>query len=115
VVNGILFGLPHMLNPEVLNHPENALLMFFNYSLTGAALALYTLRDNRLELALGAHAANNLFSALFVNYTDSPLTTPALFTNPAIDAPLGFVSLVIITTVFYLVIFRLPLFSPAPD
>lgn len=105
IVNGILFGLPHMLNPEVLNHPDSAGLMFLNYFLTGAALALYTLRDNRLELALGAHAANNMFGALFVNYTDSPLTTPALFTNPTLDAPFGLVALVIISIAFYGIIF----------
>lgn len=111
IANGIFFGLPHMLNPEVLNHPESTLLLFLNYFLTGAALALYTLRDNRLELAIGAHAANNMFSALLVNYTDSPLTTPALFTNPVIDAALGLVSLLVITTVFYFATFRLPMVS----
>ncbi len=106
LVNGVFFGLPHMVNPEVLNHPDSAFLLFLNYFLTGAAFALYTLRDNRLELALGAHAANNLFSALFVNYTDSPLTTPALFTNPALDVVFGLVALLVITTIFYLLVFR---------
>lgn len=113
--NGIFFGLPHMLNPEVLSHPESTLLLFLSYFLTGAALAFYTLCDNRLELALGAHAANNLFSALFVNYTDSPLTTPALFTNPTIDAAFGLVSLFIIAIVFYFAAFRLSLFSRRQD
>lgn len=112
-VNGILFGLPHMLNPEVLNNPGSSLLLLLNYGLTGAALALLTLRDNRLELALGAHAANNLFAALVVNYSNSALTTPAVFTNPVLDAPFGLVSLVSIAALAYLVFFHV-LRAPAP-
>lgn len=106
IVNGILFALPHMLNPEVLANPNSTLLLFMNYFLTGAALAVYTLRDNRLELALGAHASNNLFAALFVNYQDSALTTPAFFTNPVLDATFGTISLIMIAVAFYLIVFR---------
>lgn len=106
LVNGILFALPHMLNPEVVSHPTDTLLLFLNYFLTGAMFALYTLRDNRLELTLGAHAANNLFAALVVNYSDSALTTPAIFTDPVLDAPFGLIAFIIISIVFYLVVFR---------
>lgn len=106
VLNGILFALPHMLNPEVLANPDSTLLLFLNYFTTGAALALFTLRDNRLELALGAHASNNLFAALIVNYTDSALTVPAIFTNPVIDAGFGLVSLIIVSISFYFIVFR---------
>lgn len=106
IISGILFGLPHMLNPEVLNNPDSALLLFFNYAVIGAAFALYTLKDNRLELALGAHTANNLFAAVFVNYTDSPLTTPAVFTNPTLDAAFGLVTVIVSAIVFYFIVFR---------
>lgn len=106
VVNGILFGLPHMLNPEVTSNPGSSLLLFLNYFLTGAVLAFYTLRDNRLELALGAHASNNLFAALAVNYTDSALTTPAIFTNSTLDATFGLIALAVISIAFYFIVFR---------
>jgi membrane protease YdiL (CAAX protease family) len=107
VINGILFALPHMLNPEVTNNPSSGLLLFINYGLTGAALAYYTLRDEGLELALGAHAANNLFAALVVNYKDSALPTPAIFTNPILDAPFSSVTLVLTVVLFYVIVFRL--------
>lgn len=107
VLNGLLFALPHMLNPEVLANPDSTLLLFLNYFVTGSALALFTLRDNRLELALGAHASNNLFAGLIVNYADSALTIPAIFTNPVIDATFGLVSLLLITVAFYLIVFRI--------
>ena len=106
IINGIIFGLPHMLNPEVLSNPESAFTMFLNYFVTGAALAFYTLRDQRLELALGAHAANNMFSALFVNYANSALPTPAIMTNPTLDANFGLVALILISIVFYFIAFR---------
>jgi membrane protease YdiL (CAAX protease family) len=106
VVNGVLFALPHMFNPEVTRNPESGLLLFFSYATTGAALALFTLRDNRLELALGAHAANNLFAALIVNYADSALQTPAVFTNPTLDAAYAQISLIVIVVAFYFIVFR---------
>lgn len=106
IANGILFALPHMLNPEVQANPGSTLVLFANYFLTGAVFTLYTLRDNRLELVLGAHAANNLFAALVVNYSDSALTTPALLTNPVLDAPFGLAALALISISFYFVVFR---------
>ena len=105
VVNGILFGLPHMLNPEVVSHPDSTLLLFLGYFGTGAILALFTLRDNRLELALGAHAANNLFAALVVNYADSALTTPSIITDTTLDAVFGLVTVVLSAAVFYFIVF----------
>ncbi len=105
LVNGILFALPHMLNPEVTANPGSALLFFFIYAITGAAFALFTLRDNGLELALGAHAANNLFG-LVINYQDSALTIPSLITTPTLDAPFGLVALIVICIAFYFIVFR---------
>jgi membrane protease YdiL (CAAX protease family) len=107
IINGILFGLPHMLNPEVVENPGSTLILFLNYLLIGAIFAYYTLRDRRLELVLGAHAANNLYSALLVNYTDSALPTPAIFTNTVLDANLGLVGTIIVSVAFYLIVFRL--------
>ena len=82
-ISGLLFGLPHLLNPEAsVNYP----LLFLYYFTFGFSLAYITLRDGRLELALGAHAANNLFSVIFANYTLTVLPTPSLFTITVLDA-----------------------------
>lgn len=106
VVNGILFALPHMLNPEVLNNPNATAILFANYMIIGAAFALYTLRDQRLELAIGAHMANNLFAALVVTYADSALPTPAIIRNPVLDPYLGLVTTALACVAFYLIVFR---------
>ncbi len=83
VISGLLFGLPHLLNPEAsVNYP----LLGFYYFAFGFSLAFITLRDGRLELALGAHAANNLFSVIIANYTITVLPSPSLFTIKVLDA-----------------------------
>jgi len=72
-ISGLLFGLPHLLNPEAsVNYP----LLGLYYFAFGFSLAFITLRDGRLELALGAHAANNLFSVIIANYTITVLPSP---------------------------------------
>jgi membrane protease YdiL (CAAX protease family) len=81
-ISGLLFGLPHLLNPEAsVNYP----LLLLYYFAFGFSLAYITLRDGRLELALGAHAANNLFSVIFANYTVTVLPSPSLFTVTVLD------------------------------
>jgi uncharacterized protein len=81
-ISGILFMAPHFLNPEAgVNFP----LMGLFYFSMGAFLAFITLRDGRLELALGVHAANNLFSFIVVNSTTTVLSSPSLFTSQVLD------------------------------
>jgi membrane protease YdiL (CAAX protease family) len=82
-ISGSLFMLPHLLNPEAAT---NYGLMALYYFSMGVFLAYLTLRDGRLELALGIHAANNLFSALVANYPNSVMPSPSLFTVGVLDA-----------------------------
>ena len=72
----------------------------------GFFLTLITLRDNGIELALGMHAANNLFAALFANYTVTALPSPSLFTVQTLDPVYSLISLIVGTIVFYLIFFR---------
>jgi membrane protease YdiL (CAAX protease family) len=99
-LSGLLFMVPHLLNPEA---KLNYLLMGFYYFFIGGVMAYITLRDGGLELALGLHAANNLFSALVANYTVTVLPTPSLFTVNLLDvkysvaaAVLGLIGFVLI-------------------
>ena len=76
----------------------------------GAFFAFITLKDNGLELALGVHAANNLFIDLLFDYETNWIATPALFTVS--DPEPGFtvyniLSFLIMAAVFYLLAFRL--------
>jgi membrane protease YdiL (CAAX protease family) len=100
-ISGFLFMLPHLLNPEAsISYP----LMGLYYFSMGAFLAYITLRDGQLELALGVHAANNLFSVLIANYTNSVLPSPSLFTVNVLDAvysvPAALVAMAIFVLLF---------------
>lgn len=63
VITSIVFGLMHYANPEV--EKLGPIIMIY-YIGTGLFLGIITLMDEGLELALGFHAANNLFTALLV-------------------------------------------------
>jgi len=97
-ISGLLFGAPHLINPEAAS---NYLLMGLFYFAMGAFLAYLTLRDGRLELALGVHAANNLFSVLIANTKISALPSPSIFManvlDPVFSVPAGLIGLAILT------------------
>lgn len=111
VINGLLFMLPHLPNPEVANGP---LLLALYYFAIGGFLAVMTLRDNGLELALGAHAANNMYAAIFANYTDSVLPTEAIFTVTELNPLFGLIGFVLIAALFSLILLRRPA-KPRPE
>ncbi len=110
-LNGVLFFLPHTLNPEMT---VNFLLIGLGYFAMGFFFALITLQDNGLELALGMHAGNNLFAAFFANYTITALPSPALFTIRTLDPVYSLISVVVGMFVFYVIFFVL-LVPKSPD
>ena len=104
VTSSVIFTVPHLLNPEV--HRYGMLIMAANYFAIGMLLATITLRDGRLELAIGLHAVNNVFLALVANYEGSALTTESIFTATELDPVYSLVTLVIGTLVFHRWVFR---------
>lgn len=71
------FGLMHYMNPEVQEFGVGWAMSY--YIGVGLFLGFITLLDDGLELALGIHAATNIYSALFVTFDSSALQTPAVF------------------------------------
>ncbi len=63
IMTSVVFGLMHYANPEV---EKLGMIIMVYYIGTGFFLGIMTLMDEGLELALGFHAANNLFTALLV-------------------------------------------------
>jgi membrane protease YdiL (CAAX protease family) len=102
--SGLLFALPHFFNPEVA---VNFWVVMGFYFVFGAGMMWFTLRDNGLELALGVHAGNNLFTALLANFEGSALQTPAIFQASGFDPWYGLVSTLAALIVFYLIVFGL--------
>ena len=84
LLSSIVFGLVHLANPEV--EKLGNLIMIY-YIGTGLFLGVITLMDEGLELALGFHAANNVFTALLVTADWTAFQTDSIFkdvSEPAI-------------------------------
>lgn len=77
LVVALLFGALHGFNPEVKAH--GMWLMLPQYIGLGFLLGWVTLKTGGLEMAVGIHSMNNIFSALVVTNPDFALQTPALY------------------------------------
>lgn len=77
VITSVLFGLMHGANPEVSQFGYWTMMSY--YIGTGFFLGILTLMDDSLELALGIHAANNIYGALMATFDASALQTAAIF------------------------------------
>lgn len=93
VITGVLFGLLHIANPEVMEFGFG--LAMSQYIFFGILFGFITVMDNGLELAWGAHAANNFFLSLFVTHEASALQTPAMFRATVIDPTMDLISLLV--------------------
>ena len=102
VLSALIFTLPHLMNPEV---QHGALLLAASYFTIGLLLSVVTLRDGRLELAIGLHAANNLMLALVANYEGSVLASDSIFTAREFDPVYSFISLAAGAALFYWLFF----------
>jgi len=98
LATSILFGLMHGLNPEVVQY--GFLTMMPQYIFFGLVFAVLTMFDDGIELAIGAHAANNIFLSVLVTHDDMALQTPALYEQIQIYPWKEFGGLVIQSLVF---------------
>jgi membrane protease YdiL (CAAX protease family) len=80
VINGVLFTLPHLSNPEA---EQYFVLAILNWFLFGAGWTLITLRSGSLDYALGMHAANNLLLTVLFGYEGGGLPTISLLITSA--------------------------------
>lgn len=77
ISSSLCFAIAHMMNPEVAAYGWG--VMFAYYFTFGLTLALVTVMDNGLEIALGMHAIHNIISALTITYEDAVIETDAIW------------------------------------
>jgi membrane protease YdiL (CAAX protease family) len=104
VASGALFMLPHLANPGM---DAGFLLVALYHFGFGAFLAWVSLRDGTLELAIGAHAANNLFGAIVLGFEGSALNTPSLFYTDRFVPAYSLIQFLAAAAIFYVVVFVL--------
>lgn len=100
VLTSLIFGGLHIFNPEVKEF--GIALALPQYFILGLILGISVLMDDGLELALGVHAINNVFLAMFFTFDASALQTPALFKIKNIDPLADLITLVIASILFIL-------------
>ena len=102
LMTSFIFGGMHFFNPEV---DKLGTLVMVYYIGTGLFLGIITLMDDGMELALGFHAANNLFGALLVSADWTVLQTHSLFKDVS-EPGVGFVDIVLpVFVIFPIIIF----------
>jgi len=102
LISGLMFGAIHIGNPEIAKIGYHIIVY---YMLVGVFLALISLFDNGIELALGYHAANNVFAALMVTNNWQAFQTNAVFmdiSDPGMGLDTIFGILFILPLVFFI-------------
>lgn len=86
ILTSFFFMLMHSSNPEAAAGYESGwfdyLMTMGSYFAFGLMLCIIVYFEGGLEAAIGVHAANNIFAAVFVNYEQSVLPTPSVFLAP---------------------------------
>lgn len=90
VFTSLAFGLLHIANPEI---EQLGYILLVYYVGTGFFLGIVTLMDDGLELALGFHAANNLFAALLVTADWTAFQTYSIFKDISEPQTAGFIDI----------------------
>lgn len=108
VASGLLFGVPHLANPEVADASGvGYLIALLTYFATGFALAVVSVRSGTLELAIGAHFINNFFNVVFLTVENSALGTPSLWVDSASDINAAALGSVVSAVVFIALTWRI--------
>ncbi|MDT0559426.1 CPBP family intramembrane glutamic endopeptidase [Ichthyenterobacterium sp. W332] len=92
LITSAVFGLLHISNPEV--DKLGPIIMIY-YIGTGLFLGIITLMDDGLELAIGFHAANNLFTALLVTADWTAFQTHSIYKDLSDPSVMGFTEIII--------------------
>ncbi|MDM8004161.1 MAG: CPBP family intramembrane metalloprotease [Bacteroidota bacterium] len=101
ILTSVLFGLMHGLNPEVKQY--GFLTMMPQYIFFGLLFAALTMLDDGIEVAIGAHSANNIFLSVLITNKDMALQTPAMYEQIEIYPWKDFAGLVEMSLVFLVI------------
>ncbi|MDX9696751.1 MAG: CPBP family intramembrane glutamic endopeptidase [Bacteroidales bacterium] len=104
LITSILFGVMHLANPEIKEFGIG--IMLPQYILLGLFFGIMVIMDDGLELAIGVHAINNIFGAIFITHKSSVLQTPAIFKTTAINPSFEFLILGFAVLIFLVIVSR---------
>lgn len=98
IIPTVLFALMHGTNPEI--EKFGFWVMMPQYFIMGLVYAIISIFDDGIELAMGAHAANNVFISIFVTADGLVFQTDALLKVHEMDPAKDLVTIVLCSIVF---------------
>jgi len=104
VITSLLFMFVHGTNPEIETFGFGIMMAY--YFTAGLILAIVTSLDNRLELALGMHAAMNFFGAVFIGYSGGVLQTDSILKATEINPKFMLIGLIISGVIFIAISYK---------
>ncbi|MGP0688349.1 CPBP family intramembrane glutamic endopeptidase [Priestia aryabhattai] len=100
IIVGLMFSIGHFANPEM---NKSIILVGLDYIVAGFALTYIAIKTKSLEITIGAHAANNMFIALFLTTDDSVFgSIPSLFKVANTEPGPNLIWSIITFSVFYI-------------
>jgi len=102
VTTSVFFGLLHAFNPEVKDF--GFITMMPQYLLFGFVFGITSILDDGIEVAMGAHTANNIFLCIFVTNSSSALQTSALYVQKNVFPWIEFSGLLLASVIFIIVL-----------
>tara|TARA_B100000929_G_scaffold200774_1_gene159487 strand:- start:1499 stop:2419 length:921 start_codon:yes stop_codon:yes gene_type:complete len=101
ILTSVIFGSLHYFNPEVTKLGNIIMIYYIG---TGFMLGIMALMDEGIELSLGFHAANNLFTALLVTADWTAFQTNSIFKDIS-EPSAGWDVLIPVLVIFPLMLF----------
>ncbi|MBR8534860.1 CPBP family intramembrane metalloprotease [Carboxylicivirga sediminis] len=98
IIPSVFFALMHGTNPEIQKF--GFWVMMPQYFIMGFVYALISVFDDGIELAMGAHAVNNVFISMFVTADGLAFQTDALLKAHEIDPSKELGTLLVASLVF---------------
>lgn len=98
ITSSLIFAGLHLMNPEIAAFGLASMVTY--YVLVGLFLAIITVMDDGLELAMGVHTATNLFGSILITFEGSALQTPALIKLDTPDVQIMLYMMILTAIVF---------------
>ncbi|RLL48316.1 CPBP family intramembrane metalloprotease [Oceanobacillus piezotolerans] len=103
IIVGAIFGSLHFFNPEM----SYGWIIALDYLFSGFILTYITAKTNSLELAIGAHAANNIFVCLFITTENNVMGgIPSMFLVETVNPYLVVTIDILLYAIFCFIILR---------
>lgn len=102
LITSLIFALLHSFNPEVKNF--GFITMMPQYLMFGLVFGLTVIFDDGIEIAIGAHTANNIFLAVMLTHKSSALQTPSVYEQLEVYPWIEFAGLFIMSAIFIAVL-----------